>query len=133
MLATVCLGLTLFVTQAGRVAVTLPDTPQGRHVDAFIKAFNTGDEKTFIQAEAEHMTKTILEKRPATERGQMFKRMQGDFGTFKLQKVVTSTADEIQVIFPTKEGDDAVFTFNFEKEAPFKIAGIGVDIKGGAQ
>ena len=131
MVATLVLGLILFATQAGSTKVALPDTPQGRHVDAFVKAFNSGDEKTFLAAEEAHMTKGTLERRPAAERSQMFKRMQGDFGTFTVQQVVKSTPEQIQVIFPTKQGEDAVFTFDFEKTAPFRIAGIGVDIKGG--
>lgn len=60
----------------------------------------------------------------------MFKRMQGDFGTLKLQQVVTSTPEQIRIIVPTKGGEEATFTFDFEKAAPYKISGIGVDIKG---
>lgn len=130
MLATLFLGLTLVAAQAAKPAA-LPDTPQGKHVEAFIKAFNTGDEKTFLQAEADHMTKGTLDRRPAADRGQMFKRMQGDFGTFQVRRVVKATSQQIQIVMPTTQGDEAVFTFDFEKEAPFKIAGIGVDVKGG--
>ena len=129
MLATFLIGLTLLGTQAAKT-VALPDTPQGKHVEAFIKAFNTGDEKTFLRAEEEHLTKTMLDKRPVADRGQMFKRMQGDFGTFTVQKVVKSTPQQTQIILPTRQGEDALFTFDFEQDAPFRIVGIGVDRSG---
>ena len=130
MIATLFLGLTLIFAQAGK-AVTLPDTPQGKHVAAYIKAFNTGDEKQFLAAHELHMAKSSLAKRTAADRVQLFKRMQGDFGTLKVQQVVKSTPQQIQILVPTTGGEEATMTFDFEKDAPFGIAGIGVDIKGG--
>jgi hypothetical protein len=118
----------LVIAQAGK-AVAVPDTPQGKHVDAYIKAFNSGDEKQFLAAHELHMSKSILDKRPAAERGQMFKRMQGDFDTLEVQRLVKSTPQQIQIIVPTKAGDEATFTFDFEKDAPYRISAIGVDIK----
>jgi hypothetical protein len=123
---------TLIAVQAG-AAPRLPDTPQGRHVAAFMQAFNTGDEKKFLDAEETLMSKPALTRRSAAERGQMFRRMQGDFGTLKVQKVMKATPDEITVVVPTTQGDDAVFTFMFEKDAPFRVAGLSVDIRGGDQ
>lgn len=126
---TLFIGLTLVFAQADRT-VMLPDTPQGKHVTAYIKAFNSGDEKTFVEAHERHMAKSILKNRPASEQGQMFKRMRGDFGTLTIQQVVKSTPEQIQIIVPTKGGEAATLSFDFEKDAPYKINGIGVDIKG---
>jgi hypothetical protein len=49
----------------------------------------------------------------------------------KLQKVLKATPDEIKGVFPTTQDDDAVFTFTFQKETPFRVAGLSVDIRGG--
>lgn len=130
MFATLLIGLTLLGAQA-KTTAALPDTPQGKHVEAYIKAFNSGNEKTFLDAHELHMAKAVLNKRSGPDRAQMFRRMRDDFGTFKVQKVVSATAKQIQIIVPTTGGEDAMLTFDFENDAPYKISGIGVDIKGG--
>lgn len=129
MVASLLIAFTLVVAQADK-AVTLPDTPQGTHVAAYITAFNSGDETVFIEAHEQHMTKRTQKTMPASHQGEMFKRMQGDFGTLKVRQVVKSTPEQIQVVVPTKGGEEATLTFDFEKDAPYKINGIGVDIKG---
>ena len=106
---------------------TIPDTPQGKQVKAFIAAFNTGDEKKFLAAQEELMTTDTLARRPAAERAKMFNRMQGDFGTLTVKRVAAA-GDKIRVVVPDKEGNEAIFSFDFEAKPPYKIKGIGVDI-----
>jgi hypothetical protein len=108
----------------------LPDTPQGKHVQAWVTAFNTGDEKTFLTAQRAHMAKSVLDKRPEAERGKMFQRLRGDFGVMKIEKMVQATADEIQFTVRTGDGALGTFTFNFEDTAPYLIDSIGIDVKG---
>ena len=52
-------------------------------MDAYIKAFNTGDEKLFLAANEKTMTPELLAKRPAEERAKLFQRLRGDFATIK--------------------------------------------------
>ena len=106
---------------------TLPDTPQGKQVKAYIDAFNTGDEKKFLAAQEALMASDALARRPAAERAKMFNRMRGDFGTLAVKRAA-STPDKIRVVMATKEGDDAIFSFEFEAKAPYKIKGILVDV-----
>ena len=47
MFAAVMVALMLLVPQAGKPAA-LPDTPQGKHVKAYLDAFNSGDEKKYL-------------------------------------------------------------------------------------
>lgn len=108
---------------------TLPETPQGRHVKAYLDAFNSGDEQAFLKAQDAHMSPDALAKRPAADRARMFKRMRGDFGKIKVGLVAKSTASEIQVIAPAADGDEAAFIFSFEPQAPFRIVQIAVDIQ----
>lgn len=128
MFTTLMIGFTLLFAQADKPA--LPETPQGRHVAAYIKAFNSGDEKAFIAAHEQHLVMSMQKNLPASRQSEMFKRMQGDFGTLKVVQVLKATADQIQIIVPTKGGEEGTFTFDFEKDAPYKISGIGVDVKG---
>jgi hypothetical protein len=106
---------------------TLPDTPQGKHVKAYIEAFNTGDEKKFLAVQEELMAAETLARRPAAERAKMFNRMRGDFGTLTVKRAA-ATPEKIRVVMPNKDGDDAIFSFEFETKAPYKIKGIAVDI-----
>jgi hypothetical protein len=53
--------------------------------------------------------------------------MQGDFGTLTVKRVAAA-GDKIRVVVPDKEGNEAIFSFDFEAKPPYKIKGIGVDI-----
>jgi len=106
---------------------TLPDTPQGKHVKAYIDAFNSGDEKKFLAAQEELMAAETLARRPAADRAKMFNRMKGDFGKLAVKRAA-STPEKIRVVMADKDGNDAIFSFDFETRAPYKIKGIAVDI-----
>ena len=119
--------LLLSLPQAAKPA-TLPDTPQGKRVAAYLEAFNSGDEKTYLAMQDAHMAPDLLKRRSTEERSTMFKRLRGDFPTMKVTKVVKASATEIQVLIPNKEGIDATFSFSFAVEKPFLISGVGVEI-----
>lgn len=104
---------------------TLPDTPQGRRVKAYIDVFNAGDEQKFLKAQEELMASETLAKRPAADRAKMHNRLKGDFGTFKVKRAV-ATAEQIRVVIPDKDGNEAIFSFDFEAKAPYKIKSIGI-------
>ena len=87
---------------------------------AYIDAFNTGDEKTFLATQETLMAADSLAKRPAADRAKMFNRMKGDFGTLTVKRVA-ATADKIRVVIPDKDGNEAIFSFELETKAPFKI------------
>jgi hypothetical protein len=130
MLAPALFALALFVPQAGK-PVALPDTPQGRHVQAYIDAFNTGDEKQFLAMTERHFEPALLKRRPEPERAKMFQRMRGDFAAMKVSKVLKASAEEIKLAIPAEEGALATFSFSFESTAPFRITGLSVEIDNG--
>ena len=105
----------------------LPATPQAARVKAYIEAFNTGDEAKFLKAQDEIMSPGALARRPPADRARMFARMRGDFGTLKILRA-TATAEQIRAVVPDRDGNEAIFTFDFETAAPYKIRGIAVDI-----
>ena len=130
MLATLFVALMLVVPQTGK-PVTLPDTPQGKHVKAYLDAFNSGDEKKYLAMVEEHFEPGTLKERPLEERARMFQRLKGDFGTFKVTKVANASAEAITLLIPNKEGIEATFNFRFAATPPYKINGIGVDLERG--
>lgn len=132
MIAALLLTVTMFTGQAAKAeAPMLPDTPQGKAVQTWVKAFNSGDEKTFLKAQEDLMSPTVLGKRSPEERAKLFQRMKGDFGTMKIEKVLKATAQQIKIQVPTQDGATGTFTFDFEEKAPFKIVGIGIDVQSG--
>lgn len=106
---------------------TLPDTPQAKHVKAYIDSFNAGDEAKFLKAQEELMSPETLAKRSAADRAKMYNRLRGDFPTMKIKRVAAS-AEQIRAIIPDRDGNEAIFSFDFDTKAPFKIKGIGIDI-----
>jgi hypothetical protein len=133
MLDTLILSLALAAgvqTPAG--AVALPDTPQGKHVTAYIEAFNSGDVKTYLAFYEAHMAASILEKRSVEDRTAMYKKMRGTFSKLTPSTLVNASAHQIQVMFPTADGAaQGTFTFDFEAAAPYKIAALGVELDTG--
>ena len=84
MFAVVLIGLSLITAQTGKTA-GLPATPQGRHLEAFIEAFNSGDEAKYLAMMEQHVAPELLKKRPAAEHVELFQRMKADFGTSKFR------------------------------------------------
>jgi hypothetical protein len=130
MLTTIVFSVVLAAAPAIQAKpAVLPATPQGRQIAAYIQAFNSGDEKTFLDAEERLFTKTALARRDRTERAAMFKRMRGTFGTMSVSRIVKASPLTVHVKVPTTEGVEADMMFDFEEAAPYRIAGIGVEVQ----
>ena len=106
---------------------SLPDTPQGKHVKTFVDAFNSGDQAKFLKTQEELMTAEALAKRPADQRAKMYSRLRGDFPAMKIKRAA-STPEQIRAVIEDRDGNEAIFSFDFEAKAPFKIKGIAIDI-----
>jgi len=119
----------LLLPWQGMASDTLAATPQGKHVLAYFTAFNAS-EQAFIDVHDQLMADSVLKKIPREKRIEMFTRMRGDFGTMTIEKVARASAKEIAVVVLTKDGAEGTFTFQFEEAAPFKIASIGIDVRG---
>lgn len=104
-------------------AVSLPATPQGRQLDAFVKAFRTS-ETAFVNYQAENM----LPNRTPEQHKSMYGRMRKDFGDFTILRVLSASADRISVAVKHPAGMNAVFTFAFEKESPYRINDMNVEV-----
>jgi hypothetical protein len=109
------------VTQGGaadarcrRTPKTLPDTPQGKHVKAKIDAFNTGDEKVPGRAGSFDGGRGLA-RRPAPERAKMFN---GCGGLRHAHRQAAASAPTDPRRHGEQDGDDAIFSFEFEAKAP---------------
>jgi hypothetical protein len=106
---------------------TLPATPQGKRVQAYMDAFNSGDEARFLKVQEEMMAPEVLARRTPEQRAKMFARLKGDFPRMTVLRAVAGP-NQIRAVVPTGDGHEAIFSFDFEPKAPHRITGIGIDI-----
>jgi len=118
--------LTLVGSLAQGTAVTLPSTPQGKVVAAFVTAFRAG-EPAFLNFQEQHMLSG--QKRTLEERKAMYARMRKNFGDFKFRAVRSASAEQITLAVAHAEGEEAAFTFRFESAAPYRITEIAVEVE----
>ena len=100
-------------------------------MEAFLKAFNAGNEKAFLDLQEQQLNKTQLERRTREERADLYKRMRSNMGTLTVAEVLKSTPLTIQLSMRSDKGVMPIFTFDFEEAAPFKVAGISVEVEMG--
>ena len=77
-----------------QAAQTLPDTAQGKRVQAYLDAFNAGDEAAFLATMKDLVDPKLIAKRTYDERKQMFQRMRGDF----VQTVLTGSSADSEAL-----------------------------------
>ena len=123
--------LSIFFLVVSSIAQTqesakMPDTPQGRLVAAYVKAFNSGDEKVMREFIANNVAASALEQRPLDARLEAYRQMRGNMGTIEVRRVVAARDSEVVVLARTKEGEWRELTFMLEPAHPHKLVGIRV-------
>jgi hypothetical protein len=103
--------------------VTLPNTPQGKQVQAFISALNSS-EAAFVKFQDDHM----LPKRTPEQLKTMYGRVKKSFGEFKILRVVSASNERLTLIVAHASGEDATVTFSFEPASPHRITNLEVEI-----
>ena len=120
----------LGMASAAQEPTVLPDTPQGKHVRAYVDAVNSGDIKKYMAMIDTHLAPSLVAKRTPEEHKEMFERVRGDFDSLRITRVIRASAEGIDVVMPDQEGNEATFSFTFESAAPHRITGIRVAIGG---
>jgi CubicO group peptidase (beta-lactamase class C family) len=110
-----------------RVSSTLPDTPPGRVAAAYLKAFNSGDEKAMTEFFVNHLSKTSLASRTMEERLKIFHRMRDDLGELQVEGI--SDATEQGLTLSMKVRDDGTLELRFEMDAaePARLKALRVE------
>jgi hypothetical protein len=103
--------------------VALPNTPQGKQVQAFITALNSG-EAAFVKFQQDHMLPTRTPEQLKT----MYGRVKKSFGEFKVLRVASASSEKLTMIVAHGSGDDATVTFSFEPAAPYRITNLEVEV-----
>ena len=111
---------------AQETRVSLPETPAGRHVEAYVLAFNAGD-AAMRKFFAGHIAKGALQKTAVETRMERYKQMHDRLGSLELQKLAESRSDFVSIIARTSDGRIVRLEFQFEPAEPFGLLGIRVE------
>jgi hypothetical protein len=109
------------------VGARLPDTPAGRVAAAYLKAFNSGDEKAMTGFFLNHLSKTSQESRPMEERLKIFHRMRDDLGELQVESISDDAEQGLTVTMQAKEGGSVELRFEMDASEPQKLRGLRVE------
>lgn len=104
----------------------LADTPQGKIVQAYIEAFNSGDEakmKEFFQA---NIAPDALKERPLEGRIERYRTMKADIRSIALKDVLTMGEKEVAVSAVNGSGEAITLIFGFD--AAGKMSQLRIDL-----
>ncbi len=108
-------------------AVELPGSEAGRRVAAYLKAFNSGDEKLMREFFANNVAPASLERRPIDARLQVYRQMRGEFQTLDPRRILKADDASITLLLQAKGGNWLEVGFEFEAEPPHKLLGLRIE------
>jgi hypothetical protein len=103
---------------------TLPDTPEGKIVAAYIQSFNSGDEQNMRDFFVTNLSEEALRRRPLQERLQAYREMFGNLAGLELKRVLTAPAHSIAILVKRGKGEWQKFDFEFSTQPPYKLSGV---------
>jgi hypothetical protein len=105
----------------------LPDTPAGRAVLGYLKAYNSGDLSVMRGYIRDSIVQATGDTRTLDQRVEGYKRIHGDLGTLKFLGVESATAQQVVARMSTGHGDEVTMTFDIEAGPPYRIRGLRVE------
>ena len=109
------------------LAAKLPDTPAGRVAAAYVKAFNSGNEKAMTEFFLNHLSKASQASRPMDERLKIYHRMRDDLGELKVDSISDDTANGLTVTMQAREGGSVELRFEMDAAEPQKLKALRVE------
>ncbi len=107
--------------------VTFPDTPAGRVAQAFIAAFNSGDENKMRAFSETHRSKSALESRSMKDRLEQYRELHSDWGRLEVRSVESSDEQNATVTVKPERGFSGLtLTFQCENAPPYKLSELRV-------
>jgi D-alanyl-D-alanine carboxypeptidase len=111
--------------------VALAKEPGEDRALGFVKAFNTSPEayEAFVQA---NYTPEQLQRRTPEQRRAMYDQISGTHGKLRVTGVDVDN-HELHLSVDAERGEKLVFRFRIEPAPPHRIAGLAIDMGGGAE
>ncbi|MBI4547977.1 MAG: beta-lactamase family protein [Ignavibacteriae bacterium] len=118
----------LFISYALLSQVKLPDTPQGKTVQEYVEAFNSGDETLMKNFFLNHISKEGLAERPTEMRVERMQMFRTDAKSLTLVKMLDVSQNAITVLVKNGQGETLTMSFDFDDNAQHTLAGISVEM-----
>ncbi|MCX6134029.1 MAG: serine hydrolase [Ignavibacteriales bacterium] len=116
----------LFSCAVGQPQAGLPETPVGKHVKAYLGAFNAPDQGQMRSFFEERTARTSLADVPVEQRLSRFSEMKERLGSLNLKRVLSSTSHSVTILATAKSGATVQLDFEFESQSPYGLLGIRV-------
>lgn len=104
----------------------LPDTPAGRDVAAFLKAFNSG-EAAMRAYYTDNVPADALKQRPLDARLDAYRQMHTNLGSLELRGVISADDTSVKILTRGTTGEWREMTFLFTGGAQQQLQGIRVE------
>ena len=106
---------------------TFPDTAAGRIAQAFIAAFNSGDENKMRVFAERYRSKAALESKSMKDRLEQYRGLHSDWGRLDVRNVESSDEHALTVTVKPERGFSGLaLTFQFENAPPNKLSEIRI-------
>lgn len=106
---------------------TLPNTPAGKLVAEYLKAFNSGDEHVWREFITTHIAKSALEKVSIEERMKRYQEIRSAIGGFELRRVIEAGESSMQILALTTRGEEVEVSFELEPQSPHGLLGVRIE------
>jgi CubicO group peptidase (beta-lactamase class C family) len=106
--------------------VILPPTPAGKHVEAYLRAFNSG-EVAMREFFLNHTAKDELKQVPVEQRLARYRQMHERLGSLELRKVIESRDDHLTALFRSSNGSLVNLEFEFSPTPPYGFVSLHVE------
>jgi D-alanyl-D-alanine carboxypeptidase len=120
----------LFSFALGQPQAVLPDSPVGKHVEEYLKAFNSSDQKLMRLFFQERTARSSLADVPVEQRLSRFAQMKQRLESLQLKRVMSSTSRSVTILATAKSRATVQLDFEFEPQPPYGLLGIRVEDPG---
>jgi D-alanyl-D-alanine carboxypeptidase len=115
---------------SGQQRVTDGPAPEIRgHIDALVKALNSGSSDQWERMAQEHFSPGELRRHSVEDRKQVFNNLRRDYGSISIG-MVEGPDDPLRLHVKGSTGASGVIELTLEPGAPYRIAALGVRIGG---
>jgi D-alanyl-D-alanine carboxypeptidase len=121
-------GLTFALLALGQQVVLGPPPEIRSHIDALVKAANSGSSEAWEMMAQEHFSPDELSRYSVEQRKQVFNNLSRDFGSISLGFV--EGPDPVGLHIKGSTGASGVIELRLEHDAPYRIDGLRVKIGG---
>ena len=126
-LAIIALSLAVAGTALAKETAKLPSTPAGKRVDAYLAAFNSGNEQTMREYMEKNVAPEALQQWSMEERLTVYRQMKEEMGGLTLRRVVETKENAVTVLAQYRKGDWFKLGFEFEPKGENKLLGIRIE------